>query len=152
MKLYNLPKIKKRKSKKIGRGYGSGKGGHTVGRGQKGQASRSGHKRLRSWIRESKVQSLPKLRGIGKRSSKRGYFKAKKKYIVLNLSDINEFPANSVIDLTFLKKKNIVKIRSKKVFVKILGNGKIDKKMTIKGLNVSENARKKIEKAGGSVN
>ncbi|MBN2016150.1 uL15 family ribosomal protein [Candidatus Dojkabacteria bacterium] len=151
MKLHQLPKIKEKKSKRIGRGYGSGKGGHTVGRGQKGQRSRKSFKRLKAWIRESKIRSIPKLKGIGKRSARRGYAKVKIKDYVLNVSDLDRFKDGTVVDLSFLKKEGIADIRTKKVSVKILGRGDLARKVTLRGLKVSETARKKIEKAGGKV-
>lgn len=152
MKLNKLSKVVTKKLKRRGRGYGSGKGGHTVGYGQKGQKSRSGYKKLRSWIRESKVQSLPKLRGIGKRSAKRGFFKSKIDRNILNISDLNKYSSGSTIDKKFLRDQKIIKSLRKNIEVKILGKGELKKKITVKGLKVSEIARKKIEKAGGKVN
>lgn len=151
MELHHLNKIGRRKAKRIGRGYGSGKGGHTVGRGQKGQTSRSGYKKFRSWVRESKIKSLPKLKGIGKRSAKRGYFKTKVREFVLNLKDLAKFKTGEIVDLDLLKKEKIVKAQSKKVKVKILGQGEIKQKLVIKGLLVSKSAKKKIEQAGGKI-
>lgn len=151
MKLHQLKKIKDKKAKRIGRGYGSGKGGHTVGKGQKGQASRSGFQPLRSWIRSSKILSIPKLRGLGKRSAHRGYFKSKVKKKVLNVSDLNELNDGTVVDHKFLTKQGIVNVKSKPTEVKILGDGELEKKITVAGLEVSKTARKKIEDAGGKV-
>ncbi|MBU0976442.1 MAG: uL15m family ribosomal protein [Patescibacteria group bacterium] len=144
------PKIKKKK-KIVGRGYGSGKGGHTVGKGMKGQRSRSGFKRQRAWIREAKLNSLPKLRGIGKRSNKRKYKKAKESVFILNLSDLENLREGEVITVQYLKGTGLIKGSSKKVLVRILGNGDISKKFSIKGIKVSASATKKIEQAGGKV-
>ena len=153
MKLHKLSKElkKKKKKRRVGRGYGSGRGGHTVGRGQKGQKSRSGYKKLRSFIRTTNIRSLPKLRGIGKRSALRGVFKTKLKVYVLNVSDLEGFNDKSTIDIAFLRKNDIVTNKSKKVFVKILGRGEITKSLTIQGLEVSKSAHKKIKAAGGKV-
>lgn len=151
MELHKLSKIGKKKKKRKGRGYGSGKGGHTVGKGQKGQSSRSGFKKLRAWIRESKLSSLPKLRGVGKRSAKRRYFKSKFKKFSFNLKDLHVFQTGEIIDLDSLRQKGLIRGKSKRVEVKILGVGEIKKKFVIRGVKVSESARKKIEKAGGKV-
>jgi large subunit ribosomal protein L15 len=151
MKLNKLQSVHVKKQKRIGRGYGSGKGGHTVGRGQKGQASRSGFKKLRAWIRETKLKSIPKLRGIGKRTARRGFYKQHSKSIVINLKDLNEFKEGSTISIPFLREKGLVTDKSKNVHVKILANGKLDKKIDVKGIRVSESAREAIEKAGGKI-
>ncbi len=151
MKLNELTKIIKNKSKIIGRGYGSGKGGHTVGKGQKGQKSRSGYKKLRSWFRESKVKSLPKLKGIGKRTAKRMFFNKKINEYVFNVKDLDSFHEGSIIDVLALKKNGYIKSKSKNISVKVLGKGELRKKIYIKGIKVSKTARKKIEKVGGKV-
>ena len=150
MKLNRLSKIKDRKKKRKGRGYGSGKGGHTTGSGQKGQRSRSGYKRVKSWIRESQISSMPKLRGIGKRSTKGKYRKSLE--FVINVGDLNKYFKNGdVIDEKILKKVMINYPKSKEVSIKILGLGKLHKKFTIKGLRISKNAGEKIKKAGGKI-
>jgi len=151
MKLHNLKKIGKKKSKRIGRGYGSSKGGHTVGFGQKGQTSRSGYRKLRSWIRQSGILSLPKKRGVGKRSALRGYFKSSINRIVLNVSDFNRLKDGTVVNYQFLQKMGILKGKSKKFEIKVLGRGDIERRITIKGLSVSRKAREKIVKQGGKV-
>lgn len=77
-----LPKITKDR-KRVGRGYGSGYGGHTSTRGQKGQKSRSGYKSPRPGFEGGQMplsRRLPKLRGF-----RRGYFKSKDNSITLNL-------------------------------------------------------------------
>jgi large subunit ribosomal protein L15 len=151
MRLHKLPKNVTKKSKRRGRGYGSGKGGHTVGKGQKGQQARSGFKKLKGWIRESKVRSIPKLRGIGKRSFKKNPSKENIRNIVLNVKDLNSFKNGEVVDEQSLRQKGIIKIRSKRVEVKILGDGVLDKKLTIRGIKLSKQAEEKIKKAGGQI-
>ncbi len=150
MKLNNLKKTTGKKSKRRGRGYGSGKGGHTVGFGQKGQSSRSGFKKLRGWIRETKIKSIPKLRGIGKRSAKRGYFKNKINKEIVNLDKLNEnYKNGDYVSVRTLVKKKIIK--NSDTEVKVLGKGKITRKLYIQDIKVSDSARKKIERAGGKV-
>ena len=108
-----------------------GKRGHTSGRGQKGQRSRSGH-RIRPAIREL-IQRLPKLRGHKNKPTS-------VKLDVLNLNDLEKKAVNGVVSQEILGAK-----------FKILGDGEIKKAITIKGLPVSESAKKKIIAAGGKV-
>lgn len=142
----NLPKIIERKAKRLGRGYGSGKGGHTVGRGQKGQKSRGKIGILFEGVKVKKslIRRLPLQRGKGK-------FRAYKKPIIINLSLLNLLPTGSTVDLNLLVKEGIVrKEDAEGVGVKILGDGTIEKKLTVL-LPISKNAAKKVEKAGGKV-
>lgn len=141
-----LPKTIERRSKRLGRGYGSGKGGHTVGRGQKGQKARGkvgilfeGYK-----VRKSLIKRLPLRRGKGR-------FEAKDKPIIVDLELLNLFPAGSTIDLNILIKQNLVDEKDAKIYgVKILGNGKLEKKLTV-NLPTSNSVAKAIEKLGGKV-
>src|SRR3989344_256245 len=141
-----LLKIVSKSKKRVGRGIGSGKGGHTVGRGQKGQKARGNLGILFEGIKMKKsfVKKLPLRRGRGK-------FGPKAKPIVINLEDLNFIPAGTKVDLAFLVKAGIVDENDARVFgVKILGGGKLTKKITI-ALPISKSAAKKIEKFGGKV-
>ncbi|MBN1915965.1 50S ribosomal protein L15 [Candidatus Dojkabacteria bacterium] len=141
------PKTKK-KSKIIGRGYGSGVGGHTVGKGQKGQKSRSGYSKPRPGFEGGQMplsRRLPKLRGF-----KRGYFKSKSHNTVLNLSDLEGLGLTRV-SFESLKEKGLLGGFSKKQEVKILSGGKISRKVEIVGIKISKKAQEKVEKAGGKV-
>lgn len=145
--MIRLPKIKVRHAKRHGQGYGSGKGGHTVGRGQKGQKSRTSMGILFEGmkVRKSLYKRLPLRRGKGK-------FNAKNKPVIVKLSYLNLLPAGSVVDIALLVKHNIVAKADADLYgVKILGNGKLEKKVTI-SLPISKSAAKKIEIAGGKVN
>lgn len=141
-----LPKIKERKSKRLGRGRGSGKGGHTAGRGQKGQGSRGkigilfeGMK-----VKKSLIKRLPLMRGKAK-------FGPGKKPVVVNLSYLNLLPAGSNVTLELLIKEKIVDSAEAMEFgVKILGNGVLEKKLKI-AVPISKSAAKEIEKIGGEV-
>jgi large subunit ribosomal protein L15 len=135
-----LQKVVKKKKKRLGRGYGSGKGGHTVGRGQKGQKSR---KKLGIKVRKSLLKRTPQLRGKTK-------FKPKTRPIELSLSDLNVFPAGSRVDLKKLVKKGTIKEREASRGVKILASGKLEKKLNVL-LPVTKSAKKAIEKLGGKV-
>jgi large subunit ribosomal protein L15 len=147
MKLHELSKIKIKKQKRIGRGIGSGKGGHTVGRGAKGQRSR-GNVGLffeGTKIKKSLLKRLPLLRGKGK------FKPLSKKPLIVNLKYLNLFPAGSEITLKTLAEKGIISLRkNESVNVKILGEGKLQIPLTVK-LSCSAGARKKIEEAGGKV-
>jgi len=145
----NLEAIPKRKNKKgpdkrLGRGIGSGVGGHTVGRGMKGQKSRSGHKSMALFEGGNLpfYKKTPKYRGFKKPNQV--------KYQAVNVSVLEEnFKAGDEITLESLTKKNL--IRKKQENVKILGHGKLTKKLTVKGLKVSEPAIKIIKAAGGKI-
>ena len=146
MELETLQRRKNRtmKSKRLGRGYGSGVGGHTVGRGMKGQKSRSGHKSLQ-FFEGGNVpffRRMPKYRG----------FNAKFKVVnsVVSIDSLSKaYEEGETVNLSTLKEKKLVKQSANSV--KILGQGKLDKKLTIENLQVSSSAKEKIEKAGGEV-
>lgn len=141
-----LPKIVTKKKKRVGRGYGSGRGGHTVGRGMKGQKSRRKIGILFEGVKVKKsfIKRLPLRRGKGK-------FKAKEKPIIVKTAYLNLLPDGSKVDVDFLIKQGIVKAdESKKLGVKILGDGEIKKKLTIL-VPISKSAARKVEKAGGKV-
>lgn len=141
-----LPKVVERHKKRLGRGYGSGKGGHTVGRGQKGQKARGkvgimfqGFK-----VKKSLLRRLPIQRGKDK-------FRAHPKHLVVNLEVLNLLPAGAKVDIETLAKAGIVRLEdAKELGVKILGNGKLTKKLEVH-LPVSKSAIKQIEKLGGKV-
>lgn len=144
--LHSLPKIAARGKKRVGRGYGSGKGGHTSGRGQKGQRSR----RTIPWSFEGGAlplsQRLPFWRGKGRLNP------LSDNPMAINLNQLDKLPAGTVVDAGFLVKKGWVK--NKEIAVrgaKILGGGKLTKKLTIVGLKISVSAKAAVEKAGGKV-
>lgn len=147
MKLDRIPKITSRKRKRLGRGYGSGKGGHTVGRGSKGTKAR-GKVALTfegTKIKKSLIKRLPLQRGKGKSKA------IKKKPLIVNLKYLNFFKEDTVVDLENLIKAKIVNEKeAKESGVKILGDGEIKVPLKVK-LSCSKAAKKKIEKAGGKV-
>jgi large subunit ribosomal protein L15 len=146
MYLHELPtrKNRKKKGKRIGRGYGSGKGGHTVGRGTKGQKSRTGHKSLVGFEggQTPFFRRMPKFMG----------FKPINKIenVAVNLDVISDnYKSGEKVTLESLQKKGLI---GKKIEgVKILGMGDIKKKVTVEGLPMSKTAQEKIIKAGGSI-
>ncbi|KKU03765.1 MAG: 50S ribosomal protein L15 [Candidatus Woesebacteria bacterium GW2011_GWE1_45_18] len=144
--MITLPKIKERKAKRLGRGRGSGKGGHTVGRGQKGQKARGSVGILFEGIKVKKslIKKLPLQRGKGKNSPSPSP-------IIVKLAYLNLLPAGSKINLEILTKEGIVKRQDAEEFgLKILGDGDIKKKFTVE-IPISKNAANKIEAAGGQV-
>ena len=136
----------KSQKKRVGRGIGSGKG-KTCGRGVKGQKSRSGVA-----IKSFEGGQMPLYR----RLPKRGFNPLKKEKIaILNLDKIQKFIENkkisqdSKIDIETLKKANIVNKSFNKI--KILGSGDIKNKINLNVDFISESAKKKLEKAGGTI-
>ena len=122
-----------------GRGHGSGNG-KTAGKGHKGQKARSGAPR-------------PGFEGgqmpLYRRIPKRGFNCPSHKEIVgINLSALDRFEDGAVVDVDALVESGVV--RNPKDGVKILGNGDITKKLTVKANAFSTSAKEKIEAAGGT--
>jgi large subunit ribosomal protein L15 len=124
-----------------------GKRGKTAGRGGKGQSARAGNKRRPEW--RDIIKKLPKLRGRGKNSNK-GFQKV---MAVINVGLIEEiFKAGDAVNPITLAEKAAISTRSGSLpTVKILGDGEITKAVKISECYISESAKIKIEKAGGSV-
>ncbi|BED92790.1 MAG: 50S ribosomal protein L15 [Candidatus Paraimprobicoccus trichonymphae] len=131
----------RKKRKRIGRGHGSGHG-KTSGRGQKGQKARSGYSRKRGF----EGGQTPLQRRIPKRGFNNIFAK---KVLAINIEKLNIFEEDSVVSPEDLKSKKIIKKRFNKI--KIIGNGKINKKLTIKAHKFSESAKEKVQNAGGKV-
>ena len=130
-----------KKSKRVGRGNGSGLG-RTSGRGHKGAGQRSGFKH-RYWFEGGQ---MPLYRRVPMRGFNNSNFQ--KSYEIVNLSKISKIKDKN-IDSEVLFKNGL--ISSIFAAVKILGNGDIDKAYNITASSFSEAAVKKIEKAGGKV-
>lgn len=142
MELSNLkPKKGARHAKKrVGRGPGSGHG-KTASRGEKGQKSRSGFSRALGF----EGGQMP----LHRRLPKRGFTNIfKKEHAVVNLSDLERFDNGSTVDEGALRKAGLVKGRADGI--KVLGNGKLTKKLTVHATKFSESAKKQIEAAGGT--
>ena len=129
------------RKKRVGRGQGSGLG-KTAGRGGKGQKARSGNMRFEGFEGgQSPLQRrLPKF---GFTSPNRTI------YAVVNLADLEAFDAGATVDEAALKTRGLVKGRYDGV--KVLGNGTLTKKLTVRAHKLSATAREAVEKAGGSV-
>ena len=125
--------------KRVGRGPGSGLG-KTSGRGEKGQKARSGA----SINPVFEGGQTPLYRRIPKRGFKNALFKVR--YATVNVSELNVFDDNTVVTPALLKEKRI--INKELDGVKVLGNGKLEKKLTVQANKFSKSALEKIEKAG----
>jgi len=125
--------------KRIGRGPGSGLG-KTSGRGQKGQKARSGA----SINPVFEGGQLPLYRRIPKRGFSNAKFKTV--YSVINLSDLNKFEDGTVVTPALLKDTGMLKNQCNGV--KVLGTGKLEKKLTIQANKFSQSALDKIKEAG----
>lgn len=125
--------------KRIGRGLGSGTG-KTSGKGQKGQNSRSGGGVAIGF----EGGQTP----FFKRMPKRGFTnRSRKEYAVVNVEDLNKFDDGVTVDYEALKAAGLVKKHLDGV--KVLGKGKLEKKLTVKAEKFSASAQKAIEEAGG---
>ena len=125
--------------KRVGRGSGSGLG-KTSGRGQKGQKARSGA----SINPVFEGGQLPLYRRIPKRGFTNAKFKTV--YAVINLSDLNVFEDGTVVTPALLKDTGLVK--NQLDGIKVLGNGKLEKKLTIQAHKFSTSALEKIKESG----
>ena len=128
--------------KRIGRGHGSGQG-KTAGKGHKGQKARSGGS-IRPGFEGGQ---MPLQRRIPKRGFNNKVFA--KEFATVNVSELEKrFESGAVVDADALIESGAIK----KVLdgVKILGNGELSKKLTVKAVKFTEAAKEKIEKAGGT--
>lgn len=141
MKLHELEKNigAKHSKKRVGRGSGSGLG-KTSGRGQKGQKARSGG----SINPVFEGGQLPLYRRLPKRGFSNYPFK--KEYAVINLSDLNVFEDGTVVTPALLKERGIVKKQLSGI--KVLGEGQLEKKLTVQAHKFSKNAIDKINESG----
>ena len=143
MRLHELkkPEGSTKAPKRIGRGQGTGQG-TTAGRGMNGQNSRSGGG-VRLGFEGGQMplyRRLPK-RGFNNRNSKI--------YSEINVKDLNRFEDGTVVDQDLLVACGVIK--QVKDGVKVLGNGEIEKKLTVKAEKFTKSAAEKIEKAGGKI-
>lgn len=143
MKLHELKSSFKRQDKKrIGRGPGSGTG-KTSGRGQKGQKARSGGG-VRPGFEGGQTPLFRRIPKFGFKNINH------KEFAPINLDALEaNFKDGATVDFAALVKANLVKKSTK--LVKVLGRGKITKKLTVKVDAVSDPAKTAIEKAGGKV-
>ncbi len=145
--LSKLIKTTQKPARRCGRGIGSGLGGHTSGRGAKGDKARgkskltfAGTKIKKSWIKR-----LPFLRGKNRLQNT-------KDMVIFNLAQLEKwFKANDLVDTNTLTKKSKISLKRLNATVKILSFGELTKALNLKGVSVSESAKKKIIAAGGKI-
>lgn len=143
MKLHELQQTEgsRKVRNRVGRGSSSGNG-KTSGRGHKGQKARSG-----GGVRlgfEGGQQPL------FRRIPKRGFTNInRKEYAIINLDDLNVFEDGAVVTAADLIEAGLVK--KEKSGIKVLGNGELERKLTVKAAKFSASAKEAIETAGGSI-
>ena len=142
MKLHELDNIEAKNRKRIGRGPGSGHG-KTAGKGHKGQNARSG-----GGVRPGfEGGQLPLYRRLSKRGFNNYNFRTV--YATINVSDLERFDEGTVVTVEELKKVGLV--NKELDGVKVLGNGELSKKLTVKANKFSSVAKQKIENVGGTI-
>ena len=141
MKLNELESLKKDR-KRVGRGPGSGTG-KTSGKGEKGQNARSG-----GGVRPGfEGGQLPLFRRLSKRGFNNYNFRTV--YATVNVSDLEVFEEGTVVTKELLIEKGLVK--KELDGIKVLGNGELTKKLTVKDNKFSSSAKAKIENVGGTI-
>jgi len=141
--LNQLPSITDKAKKRIGRGYGSGKGGHTSSRGQKGQKSRVGAT-IPLWFEGGQlplVKRMPMTRGKGK-------LKMVSPTAEISIRDLNKLKAE-IVTLETLKLEKVIDKRFKKA--KVIAGGELTKKVILQGIKATPAAQAAIEAKGGQV-
>ncbi|MTT32749.1 50S ribosomal protein L15 [Terrilactibacillus sp. BCM23-1] len=143
MKLHELKAAEgsRHARKRVGRGYGSGLG-KTSGRGQKGQKSRSG-----GGVRPGfEGGQMPLIQRLPKRGFKNP---TRKEYSLVNLETLSKFDEGTEVTPELLLQNRV--IRKLNDGVKVLGQGQLDKKLTVKAHKFSASAKEAIEAAGGNI-
>jgi len=145
--LKQLTKSTTKQKKRVGRGYGSGAGGHTTGRGAKGDKVRGktkitfdGTKIKKGWIKRT-----PFLRGKHR-------LLAQSQEYIFNFVDLEKmYQSSDVVDIQSLSKKTGISDKLLVNNVKILSKGNLTKVLTFKGVRFSESAKKQIVALGGKI-
>lgn len=144
MELHQRPKLKgsKTKKKRLGRGIGSGKGGHTVGRGSKGQKARS---KVPYGFEGGQVPLYKKIPKVGG-------FKSQKKYKVteVTLDKLSILREGTKVNPQLLVEKGVFK-RLPRGRIKVILKGNFKEKITLEGFEVSDGVKELVEKLGGKV-
>ena len=135
--------LKYKNRRRVGRGSGSGHG-KTAGRGHKGAKSRSGWSIRLGW----EGGQMPLFRRLPKRGFNNKNFK--KVFTIVNVGELNGFDDGATVDLEAVLAAGLVSKEKSNLF-KILGNGELTKKLTVRVDGLSGSAREKIENAGGTV-
>ncbi len=141
MKLHTLTKSVDKRKKRLGLGYGSGRGGHTSSRGQKGQKARGDMPQTfvgSSWVW---FKRLPFMRG-------KSVFNSIVAHITLTLSDLNHFEAGSVVSEDSLRAIGFGQKGAGHIAYKVVNSGKLDKSLIVQ-VPATKTAVESIIKAGG---
>ena len=142
--ILSAPKGANKNPKRVGRGSSSGLG-TTAGKGNKGQQSRSGGKTYVGF----EGGQMPLYRRIARRGFSNYPFK--KEFVCINVEQLEaKFADGETVNKESLVQKGFISAKSDSL-VKVLGNGDISKKLTVNVDKISESAKAKIEKAGGTV-
>ena len=129
-------------AKRLGRGIGSGLG-KTSGKGHKGQWARSG-----GGVRPGfEGGQMPLARRIPKRGFNN---KFKKEYVIVNLSNLSDLPAGTVVDYGYVVSNGLAKQVKNNVGLKVLGAGELKTALTVRAAKFTASAKEAIEKAGGT--
>ncbi len=145
VELWQFKKLDYKRLKKFiwGRGKGSG-GGKTCGRGSEGQKSRSGYSRRSTW----EGGTMPRIRQIPKKGFNNARFA--KVFSEVNITRLNVFSDGDEVTPQTLLERNIIS-KIEKNGVKILGQGELIKKISVKAHAFSKSAIEKIQQAGGDI-
>lgn len=144
MKLHELPATTSKKSKRVGRGYGSGRGGHTSTRGSKGQRARVG-RGIPLWFEGGQlpfIKRLPYLRG------KLRFASLQDQVQLVTLSMLEKLNVKEVTPEVLVKHGMVKSVRMP---VKVTAVGSLTKAVVCTGIRATATAKAKIEKAGGSL-
>ena len=149
MKLSSLRPVEgsRKKSRRVGRGEGSG-AGKTSGGGGKGQTERSGGY-VHIYFEGGQMPFYRRIPKIGFRSRKRTI--GINNYLEINLSQLDRFADGSVVDFEALRQAGYCPSHRELAGIKLLGSGTLTKKLTVKVQAASESAKEKISSLGGSV-
>ena len=130
-----------RATKRLGRGIGSGTG-KTSGKGHKGQWARSG-----GGVRPGfEGGQMP----IARRVPKRGFNHVGKQYVIVNVEDLADLPAGTVVDYGFVMANGLAKAVKNNCGLKVLGKGELNVALTVKAAKFSASAKEAIEAAKGT--
>jgi large subunit ribosomal protein L15 len=129
---------------RVGRGPGSGNG-KTAGRGHKGAKSRSGWSIRLGW----EGGQMPLFRRLPKRGFNNKNFK--KVFTIINVGELNGFDDGTLVDLAAVLGLGLVSKEKHSDLFKILGNGELTRKLTVRVDGISGSAKQKVENAGGKV-
>ncbi len=128
--------------RRVGRGIGSGRG-KTSGRGHKGRGSRSGASRRPGY----EGGQMPIYRRVPKRGFTNARFRTE--YTIINVGRLEDYADGDTVDLESIRKKGLVSVNTS--LLKVLGNGELGKKLTVRAQKCSATARAKIVAAGGTI-